>query len=82
MTVKLNLTIQENTAKAIKRYAHRRKTSVSKIAEELFTSTLKKEHSEKDADAFLKKWSGIVTTPIDGNIKDIISEALIEKHAR
>ena len=36
MTTKLNLTIDEKTAKKIKVYAAKKNTSVSKIAEEYF----------------------------------------------
>lgn len=36
MTVKLNLTVDEETAAAIKKYARLKNTSVSKIAQKLF----------------------------------------------
>ncbi len=68
MTSKLNITIEENIAKAIKMYARARKISVSKIAETYFLKLLKKENlSKNNQKNFVEKYAGIVK----GKLKDI-----------
>jgi hypothetical protein len=59
MTVKLNLTIDEKTAKRIKSYAARKKTSVSKIAQEQFDNILKTEKPDTSFLDFINKYAGI-----------------------
>lgn len=59
MTTKLNLTIDENTATLIKAYAEKKKTSVSKIAQEYF-STLVGEKEGKKEKSFVEKYAGIL----------------------
>jgi hypothetical protein len=58
VTVKLNLTLDEKTARQIKSYAARKGTSVSKIAEEKFQEVLKKENPDKKFLNFVKQFSG------------------------
>ena len=67
MTVKLNLTIDEKTAKRIKSYASKRKTSVSKIAQEQFEQILKTEKPDKSFLEFINKYAGSIKRkkPID-----------------
>ena len=60
MTVKLNLTIDEKTAKRIKSYASKRKTSVSKIAQEKFDNILKKEKPDTSFLDFINKYAGSI----------------------
>ena len=65
MTVKLNLTIDEKTAKRIKSYASKRKTSVSKIAQEQFDNVLKTEKPDTSFLDFINKYSGSIKGNID-----------------
>jgi Family of unknown function (DUF6364) len=60
MTVKLNLTIDEKTAKCIKSYASKRKTSVSKIAQEQFEQVLKTEKPDTSFLDFINKYAGSI----------------------
>jgi hypothetical protein len=78
MTRKLNLTIEEETARKIKAYAARNKTSVSKIAEEYF-GRLTEENSKKKKKSFVEEWAGIATQPI-GDIEKVRDEYLREKY--
>lgn len=71
MTTKLNLTIEEKTAKQIKTYARKRKVSVSKIAEEYFNSLIKKSQSNKKEKSFVEKYAGIIK---DNPILDVNKE--------
>ena len=81
MTIKLNLTIEEKTAKQIKAYARKRKTSVSKIAEEHFSSLIKKHRNKNGKEkSFVERAGGIIK---DISITDINKERdiyLKEKH--
>lgn len=58
MTTKLNLTIDEKTAKKIKIYAAKKKTSVSKIAEEYFKKLTENNAKKNDSCSFVKKYAG------------------------
>lgn len=78
MTTKLNLTIEEKTAKKIKAYAEKKKTSVSKIAQEYFNS-LTVESGKKKEKSFVEKWAGFIKTPI-GDIDKARDEYLKEKY--
>lgn len=78
MTVKLNLTVDEKTANKIKRYAKRRNTSVSRIAEAHFQSIISAE--EKEIKNFIEKTVGIVKGVEIGDLKEAITKAIEEKH--
>lgn len=68
MTTKLNLTINESTAKAIKAYAEKKKVSVSKLAEEYFRKLAGiEENHPNQKQSFVEKYAGIATgkSPID-----------------
>ena len=78
MTVKLNLTIDNETAKKIKRYAARKKISVSKIAEEKFNEVLNSEKKDKSFAAFIREYSGKIRRPI--NIEKERGEYLKKKY--
>ncbi|WP_299288430.1 DUF6364 family protein [uncultured Mucilaginibacter sp.] len=68
MTTKLNLTVNENTAKAIKAYAEKKKTSVSKLAEEYFSKLAGDDVINKNQQkSFVEKYAGIATK----KLKDI-----------
>ena len=80
MTTKLNLTIEEKTAKKIKAYAEKKKTSVSKIAEEYF-SRLTEENGKKKKKSFVEEFAGIATQPI-GDIETARDNYLREKYGK
>ena len=80
MTVKLNLTVEEETASAIKKYAKRKHTSVSKIAEELFAKTIREETRRLEAQRFIDKYAGSIKIPVGDNLKEEIAKAIAEKH--
>lgn len=81
MTVKLNLTVDEKTASAIKKYAKRKNTSVSKIAEELFEKTIHDDKRKQEAEDFIEKYAGKIRVQAKDNLKEIITKAIEEKHA-
>ncbi len=60
MTIKLNLTIDEKTAKRIKSYAARKKTSVSKLAQEHFEQVLKTDKPDTSFLDFINKYAGSI----------------------
>jgi SOS response regulatory protein OraA/RecX len=80
MTVKLNLSVDEEVAKEIKRYARRNNTSVSRIAEELFTQQISKENREQKSLNFFTKTCGIADTKVRDDVKDTLTKAIAEKH--
>ena len=68
MTVKLNLTVSEETAKGIKRYAERKNTSVSKIVDEYLSALIEKEEKQKSKKkSFVEKYGGM----LKGELTDI-----------
>jgi hypothetical protein len=80
MTVKLNLTVNEETAAEIKKYARRKGTSVSKIAQALFEKELKDESRKREALAFFNKYAGSANTGIGEDYKEELIQAIAEKH--
>ncbi len=66
MTTKLNLTIEESTAKKIKVYAEK-KTSVSKIVEQQLKKLLQENRSSTNKKSFVEKWRGF----LKGSVPDI-----------
>lgn len=60
MTVKLNLTIDEKIARRIKSYASKKKTSVSKIAQEQFDKILSTEKPDTSFRDFIEKYAGSI----------------------
>lgn len=81
MTVKLNLTIKEETAKRIKLYAERRKTSVSKIVDEYLSSLLERENRKKKKEkSFVERFGGIIKDVRIDDIDKARDEYLKEKY--
>ena len=80
MTVKLNLTIDEKTARRIKSYAVKRKTSVSKIAQEQFDNILKIEKPDSSFLDFINKYSGSIKRKKPIDYKKDKEEYLRKKH--
>ncbi|HEX5153319.1 MAG TPA: DUF6364 family protein [Parafilimonas sp.] len=69
MTTKLNLTIEKNVAKEIKRYAEKKNLSVSKIAEDYFKKLVNKK--KKLGESFINKHAGILNKYSDKTINDL-----------
>jgi hypothetical protein len=80
MTVKLNLTVDHETAAEIKKYARRKRTSVSKIAEALFEKELEDESRKREAMEFFNKYAGSANTGIGEDYKEELIKAIAAKH--
>lgn len=82
MKTKLTLNIDEAAIKKAKQYSRRKKTSVSKLAEDYFNSLTDKP-AVKKADSILSL-KGILKGkfPEDKSYKEIIYEAIKEKHLK
>ncbi len=81
MTTKLNLTINESTAKAIKAYAEKKKISVSKLAEEYFRKLAANEDGNKTQQkSFVEKYAGIATNELTIDIDSVKDQYLKEKY--
>ena len=70
MTVKLNLTIDEKIVAKSKRYAARKKTTVSKLVQELLRKQLEKDISATKGEGFVGKWAGT----LNFHVKDVKQE--------
>lgn len=77
MTTKLNLTIEEDTARKIKLYAERKQTSVSKIVEAYFKTLTNKKSTAK---SFVEKYAGIIKDLKIDDIDKAREEYLREKY--
>ena len=80
VTTKLNLTIDEKTAKKIKVYAARKNTSVSKIAEEYFKKLTENQKKKNEFRSFVKKYAGSIKRKEPIDIKKERDEYLKEKY--
>lgn len=80
MTTKLNLTIDEKTAKKIKVYAAKKKTSVSKIAEEYFKKLTENQKKKNDFKSFVERAAGIIKDVEIIDIDKARDEYLKEKY--
>ncbi|MEP6466222.1 MAG: DUF6364 family protein [Parafilimonas sp.] len=80
MTVKLNLTIDEKIAKRIKSYASKKKTSVSKIAQEQFDKILTTEKPDTSFRDFIDKYAGSIKSKKPIDVKKDKAEYLRKKY--
>lgn len=76
MTVKLNLTIDEEVVKRTKRYAKRTNTSISKMVQEYLDKTTKNEKTDKKS--FVEKYAG----SLNGHLSDLEIERLKAQRAK
>jgi hypothetical protein len=60
VTVKLNLTIDEQLVAKSKRFAHERNTTVSKLVQELLSNHLTSSNKKLQKSDFIKRTAGIV----------------------
>ncbi len=77
MPVKLNLSVNEETAKRIKLYAAKNGTTVSKIAQDQFDKLTKKPKPQHES--FVGKYAGTLKHPIP-DIDKAKDEYLKEKY--
>ena len=77
MTVKLNLTIDEDVVKRTKRYAKKTNTSISKMVQEYLDKTTQNE--KKDKKSFVEKYGGTLKMGIP-DLKKAKDEYLKEKY--
>jgi len=81
MTVKLNLTIDEKIVVKSKRYAAKRKTTVSKMVQELLRKQLESEEKKSEIKSFVDKWAGTFSGKLsDEKIKEIRDEYRKKKY--
>lgn len=81
MKVKLNLTIDEKVAARSKRYAARRKTSVSKLVQELLEKHVASDEKSKGVKSFSDKYAGSYAGLLsDEKVKKIKDEYLKKKY--
>lgn len=64
MTVKLNLTIDEKLVAKSKRYAAKRKTTVSKLVQELLSNEIAASEKKPGKKSFVEKYAGTLKIPI------------------
>ena len=81
MTVKLNLTIDEKIVAKSKRYAAKRKTTVSKIVQDLLKRQLDQEDKMGKKSSFVEKWAGVFSGQLsDTRIRKLKDEYLSTKY--
>ena len=81
MTVKLNLTIDEKVVARTKKYAARKKTTVSKMVQELLSRQLATEEKKPKKKGFAEKWAGTFSGQLsDKGVKEIKEEYLSKKY--
>jgi hypothetical protein len=61
VTTKLTLKIDENVIKSAKKYAHNRKTSLSRLVEDYFRRLISKKERENGISPLVEELSGIIT---------------------
>jgi hypothetical protein len=82
MTVKLNLTIDEKVVAKTKRYAARRKTSVSKLVQELLSKTVEEQPSKRKQ-SFLQKYGNSLNGKLsDEQVHRLKEEQIAKKYGR
>lgn len=80
MTIKLNLTIEEDTARLIKEYAEEENTSVSKLADSYFKELVKRKEKGNKKKSFVEKYAGIIKDISISDIDKARDEYLKEKY--
>jgi post-segregation antitoxin (ccd killing protein) len=76
MTVKLNLTIEEQLVKKVKAYAQKRKVSVSKLVEQLLSDEIEPFDTQS---SLLERYAGA----LDGKLSDdAVKETLATKNKK
>jgi hypothetical protein len=79
MTVKLNLTIDEKIVEKSKRYAAKKKTTVSKMVQEFLKKQIDLDEKKPAKKSFVEKWAGTLTIGVP-DIKKAKAEYIKEKY--
>ena len=77
---KLTLSVDRNVARSIKRFAKARKTSVSAVFSQFARAVTREEASAENLSPIVREVSGIGKLPPDKDYKELLEEALMEKH--
>jgi predicted solute-binding protein len=81
MTVKLNLTIDEKIVAKSKRYAAKKKTTVSKMVQEFLRKQVEQEEKKTKEKSFVEKWAGTFSGKLsDERVKKIKDEYFSKKY--
>lgn len=81
MTVKLNLTIDEDLVAKSKRFAAKRKTTVSKLVQELLNNHITATEKKPGKKSFVEKYAGTLSGKLsDAQVKKIKDEYLSKKY--
>ncbi len=81
MVTKLTLKLDKEAIEQAKRYAERRRVSLSKIVERYFKSLADEERPEKaEYSPLVKELSGIINLKGNVDIKDEYTDYLIDKY--
>ena len=81
MTVKLNLTIDEKIVAKSKRYAAKRKTTVSRMVQDLLRKKVEEDEKKKKRRSFVEKYAGILSGNLsDARVKQIKDEYMSKKY--
>lgn len=81
MVTKLTLKLDKEAIEQAKRYAERRRVSLSKIVERYFKSLADEEQPEKtEYSPLVKELSGIINLKGNADIKDEYTDYLIDKY--
>ena len=79
MTVKLNLTIDEDVVKRTKRYAKRTNTSISKMVQDYLDKATKNEKTHKKS--YVEKYGGSLNGQLtDKEVERLKAERIKEKY--
>lgn len=81
MTVKLNLTIDEKIVAKSKRYAAKKKTTVSKMVQELLKKQIEQEEKKPVKKSFVEKYAGTFSGQLsDARVKEMKDGYLSKKY--
>lgn len=81
MTVKLNLTIDEKIVEKSKRFAARKKTTVSKLVQAFLKKQIEQE--ERNKKSIVKKWAGSFSGKLsEKQAKDAKENYLVKKYGK
>ena len=81
MVTKLTLKLDKDAIERAKKYAEKRRISLSKIVEKYFKSLADEERAEKaEYSPLIKELSGIISLKSDVDIKDEYTNYLIDKY--
>lgn len=81
MTVKLNLTIDEKIVAKSKRYAAKKKTTVSKMVQGLLKKQIEMEEKKPAKKSFVEKWAGTLSGKLsEESVKKMKEEYISRKY--